>query len=83
MRSDAPAIDKHTIGFAAQLLSMTSWYGRSTELAHIAESMFPGIASTGTFTQQGKEMGIDLAHFSIAVRLGFWIEPRPRGMGAR
>ncbi len=64
----ASAMPRQTLAYAAQYLSMASWYGYQTQLAAIAELLQPGIGQIGNFMRLAREIGLDLADFSTAVR---------------
>lgn len=72
----ASAMQRQTLAFAAQYLSMASWYGYQNQLAGIAELLQPGIGQMGTFMRLAHEIGLDLADFSTAVRF-FALDKKP------
>jgi hypothetical protein len=76
MNPQASAVQRQTLAYAAQYLSMASWYGYQTQLARIAELLQPGIGQIGNFMRLAREIGLDLADFSIAIRF-FALEKKP------
>lgn len=64
------AADGRRVAFAAQYLSMTSWYGHEAELEVIAKNIYPDINNFGTFMQEMQAMDIELAPLSSSIRFG-------------